>query len=217
MTPLTGRLLIGMAALATVAAGCTGTSGPSSASSTPAGSGSTTTSPLTPAPTTTSVPASSTPAPSPTTLTGFALTRMATSVFPEAIGQLGVGVAVRVGRHDGYDRVVYEFAGSGLPSYAVRYVTTPIGDPSGERVQVAGDAYLEVVVAGVGYPENGEVAPARVPASDLAGTVIAEAGRIYGGFEAMAQTFIGVTGQPRPFRVLTLTEPSRLVVDIATG
>ncbi len=42
-----------------------------------------------------------------------------------------VGI-VRVGRHSGYDRVVWEFPGAGLPTYRVRYVDTPIADGSGD-------------------------------------------------------------------------------------
>ncbi len=147
--------------------------------------------------------------------TGFGLQEATSKTWPESSGTLDHGVAVRVGRHGAYDRVVYEFAGSGTPSFQVRYVDTPIGDGSGEPVDVQGQAALEVLVSGLGYPGTGDE---PTPASDaeLAGTVIAETGLLFGGFEGIGQTFIGVPGASGvPSGSSTLAGPPRLVVDIA--
>jgi len=40
---------------------------------------------------------------------------------------------------------------------------------------------------------------------------------VYGGFEAVGQTFVGVRDRQRPFRVTVLTNPTRIVVDLASG
>ena len=45
--------------------------------------------------------------------------------------------AVRVGGHPGYDRVVWQFPGSGRPSFQVKYVDQPIDDGSGDVVDGA--------------------------------------------------------------------------------
>ena len=161
--------------------------------------------------TTTSGSPSSTSSPLPA---GFALSEQRSPTFPGQGGDLGVGRAVRVGAHDTYDRVVYEFTGSGVPAYAVRYVDQPIADPSGKRVTVAGDAYLEVYVAALGYGDGAGSAPSPVSSSALAGTVIADSGVLTFGFEGIGQTFVGVRDRERPFRVTTLTAPSRLVIDV---
>lgn len=142
---------------------------------------------------------------------------MQSPTFPELGPDLGTWSSVRVGRHAGFDRVVHQFEGRGRPHYAVRYVDEPIADPSGEPVHVAGRAWLEVYVSSIGYPgvDGNSECPER-SAPDLRGTVFAAAPSICGGFEALAQTFVGLDRQ-RPFRVLVLTNPSRLVIDVRTG
>ena len=124
---------------------------------------------------------------------------------------------MRVGRQAGFDRVVWEFTGTGTPTYRVRYVDVPTADGSGDPVSVTGDAFLEVVITSVGIPAAGATRPADPTASALAGTVVAEANAIFGGFEGYGQSFIGVRDRERPFKVTVLTGPTRLVVDIATG
>ncbi len=192
--------------------GCTGGSG-----SSPTSSSSTGTSTGAPTVTQTRTQTETATATATTTDTlpaGFGLQKATSKTWPDPSGTLDHGVAVRVGQHGAYDRVVYEFAGSGTPSFQVRYVDTPIGDPSGEPVDVKGQAALEVFVSGLGYPGTGDE-PTPPADAELAGTVIAETGLLFGGFENRAQTFIGVRGERRPFRVITLAGPPRLVVDIA--
>ena len=77
-----------------------------------------------------------------------------------------------------------------------------------------GDAFVEVLITSVGIPAAGTPRPPDAPASALAGTVVAEAFAIYGGFEGYGQSFIGIRGEQRPLRVTTLTNPTRLVVDV---
>ena len=179
------------------------------------------TAPPTPSPTASATPepSASSPAATPTAAVpaGFAVTDVMSPRFPDLGGDLGGVGIVRVGRHSGYDRVVWEFPGAGLPTYRVRYVDTPIADGSGDVVAVTGDAFLEVLITFVGIPEEGMARPADPTASALSGTVIAEANAIFGGFEGYGQSFIGVRDRERPFKVSTLTGPTRLVVDIATG
>jgi hypothetical protein len=123
---------------------------------------------------------------------------------------------VRVGRHRGYDRVVWQFPGRGRPAFQVRYVDEPLGDGSGDPVDVRGDAYLEVDVLAVGYPGADTPEPSKPSAASLAGTVVADALPVYGGFEGVGQSFVGVRGHQRPFRVSVLRGPTRLVVDISS-
>ena len=180
---------------------------PTSSSTTPAPSPST---PSTPAGTASPSGTSSAPA-------GFSLEAVASPTFPDLGGDLGAVGVVRVGHHAGYDRVVWEFEGTGAPSYSVKYVDEPIGDASGDPVPVRGQAYVEVLITSVGIPEGGTRRPPDAPTSSLSGTVIAQASAIYGGFEGYGQTFIGVRDRERPLRVAVLTGPTRLVVDVANG
>ncbi len=204
-------------------AGCSddGTPGPTTTqpsgttASTPAPS---TQSPTTLTPTGTASPSSS-PSPSGTAAVpaGFSLKTVSSKGFPSLGGDLGAIGGVRVGGHPGYDRVVWEFPGTGQPSLQVKYVDQPIADGSGDVVNVRGDAYLELLVSSVGIPPANAPRPGSASAASLAGTVVAEALPVYGGFEAIGQTFVGVRDGKRPFRVTLLRNPTRLVVDIWSG
>jgi len=122
---------------------------------------------------------------------------------------------VRVGHHDGFDRVVLELGGTGTPGWRVEYVDQPIGDGKGDVVAVDGDAYLQVMISGSGYPMDTGVeeyaGPNPVRAGDD-GEV--EEVRLLGVFEGYTQAFVGVDDERRPFRVFALEDPTRVVVDV---
>lgn len=208
----TSRVLGICAAALVVLAGCsdddtdptpTGAASTSTASAPPTASASPST--------TTSAPAS----PVEPDLTGFDLEDKNGGGFPDLGDDVGSGEGVRVGQHEGYDRVVFDFDDTGTPTYLVRYVDTPVADGSGDTVEVQGDAYLEVLVTNVSIPQDGQSPPADPGPADLAGTVFAEANAIFGGFEGYGQSFIGVNGEDRPFRVGLESSPTRLVIDVA--
>jgi len=149
--------------------------------------------------------------------------------LPAAAGDLeaksgparGTGVAlltqVRIGRHPGFDRVVFEFAGGNRPEWSVVYDPGPFSaDGSGAPVPVRGEAFLLVhMQGGSGFNlDTGEQTydgPDRLTAAGTAG--LTEVVRT-GDFEAVMGWVIGTDGRA-PFRVTTLDAPSRLVVDVA--
>lgn len=212
-----------VAAVAVLVAGCGGTGGSGgSAAGTDAGSATT-------APTSTTAAGSagptSTTAATTTTAPGASGLEDATVAQHSAPVQ-GSGTAlledVRVGRHDTYERIVFQFRGNVVPGYTMQWVDGPIlADASGEPVKVAGAAHLEMVftpASGVDLsaPDVRVVydGPDRVP---VAGTteLITDLVRT-GDFEAVLTWVAGATGQV-PFRVTTLDAPVRVVVDLATG
>lgn len=128
-------------------------------------------------------------------------------------GPLSV-TAVRVARHDGYDRVVFELDGRepGVPGWQVEYVDDPRRDGSGDRVEVGGDKTLVVLIRGAGYPfDTGveEADEARVP-GDMEVVEDVVLGSV---FEGVYEAFIG-TSREAPFRVFRLSGPTRVVVDV---
>ncbi len=132
--------------------------------------------------------------------------------FKEGGGEL-LPVGVRVGSHPGFERVVFDFEGAGTPGWRVQYVDEAIGDPSGLTIAVDGDATLEVVATGMRYPEESEYDTViGSGAVDVRTDGVAEV-HVNSLFEGHLQAFIGLDSQ-RPFRVFTLTGPSRLVIDI---
>ncbi|TQC48603.1 hypothetical protein EEB14_14330 [Rhodococcus sp. WS4] len=123
---------------------------------------------------------------------------------------------VRVGEHDGFDRVVYELGGKGTPGWRVQYVDEAVQDGSGKTIPVAGNGILQVQIDGSAYPFDSDVegysGPNPVPGVP-GGTVTEVNGALV--FEGVTQSFIGVTQPGRPFTVSTLSGPTRVVVDVA--
>ncbi len=121
---------------------------------------------------------------------------------------------IRVGAHDGFDRVVLEVGGTGTPGWDVRYVDAATAQGSGNPVDVAGDAVLQITLTGAGYPyDTGVEEYAGGPLTSADTTVLTEV--VWGAtYEGTSLAFVGTTGQ-YPFRVYGLTGPTRVVVDIA--
>lgn len=216
-TPTVRTLGVGVSVLALAAvAGCSsGPDDPSPTSSSAAPTASASSSPTDSASASSSPSESSSPSASASLPAGFSLDEQSTADWPALGGRVGIGIESRVGGHGSYDRVVYQFARDGAPSYRVHYVDEPIQDGSGERKDVAGDVWLEVLVSTVDMPgESAPTADDPLPET-LEGTGIAAAPAIWGGFEGVGQSFIGLTGGQRPFKVSVLSNPTRLVVDVA--
>lgn len=115
---------------------------------------------------------------------------------------------VRVGANDGFDRFVVEFSGE-VGSYFVSYVTQISEDGTGNPVAVDGEALIQVSIGGI---PNDPPAPQDTINADLPGLIqVVGAGA---GFEGTVSYGLG-TAQADGFRAFTLTDPSRLVVDIA--
>jgi hypothetical protein len=122
---------------------------------------------------------------------------------------------VAVGRHEGYDRVVFQFATAGVPGYRVEYVDPPLKeDGSGNPVDVEGNAFVVArMEPASGFDLNtGDgvlvyKGPKRLPGASIVKEVVRT-----GDFEAVLSWAIGL-GTEVPFRVTTAESPSRLIVD----
>jgi hypothetical protein len=125
--------------------------------------------------------------------------------------------AIRVGRHQGYDRVVFEFRGNVLPGHDVRYTARPVRqDASGKVVAVNGayvlrvrmspafDADMNKAGAPRTYTGPMRISPTTPEVAQLVRT---------GGFEDVLTWVVGVRGHVG-FRVMTLHNPARIVIDL---
>ncbi len=120
---------------------------------------------------------------------------------------------VRLGTHPGYDRVVVDLGGTGTPGWHVERAATAAEDPTGDAVDLGGEAVLTLYVTGLGYPFDTGVEELRPGTRGPGGTVVT--GTEYSGtFEAQAQVFLGLTDPEAPYRVFLLQDPVRLVVDV---
>jgi len=122
--------------------------------------------------------------------------------------------AIRIGAHDGFDRVVFEVGGTGTPGWDVRYVDAASSQGSGDPVDVAGNAVLQVTVTGAGYPyDTGVEEYAGGPLTGSGTSAVTEV--VWNAtFEGTSLAFIGTTGE-NPFRVYALSDPARVVVEVA--
>lgn len=123
---------------------------------------------------------------------------------------------VRTGRHEGFDRVVFELGGTGegVPGWRVEYVDQPVDDGSGNPVEVDGDSFLQVVISGTAMPADSGVTewPGERLAPEDTEAVKEVVYRFW--FEGYTTAFVGVDGDPRPFRAFLLEDPIRVVVDV---
>jgi hypothetical protein len=129
------------------------------------------------------------------------------------IKQTAILEDVRVGRHEGFDRVVFEFEDAELPSYRVAYIDKPVrACGSGDVVPLAGDGWLEIrFTSAAAHNENGEATVKnRAQSPNL--KIIKEM-KSTCDFEAEVEWVLGVAA-PNKYRVLELKNPTRLAIDI---
>lgn len=121
--------------------------------------------------------------------------------------------AVRAARQEGFDRVVFEFEGAAVPGYHIEYVDKPIRRcGSGDETAVAGEGWLRVrLEPAQAHTEAGQVTVAQRERA-LRLPVLAELEQIC-DFEGQVEWVLGAR-RPNPYRVMELTSPARLVVDV---
>ena len=121
-------------------------------------------------------------------------------------------IDVRSARHERFDRVAFEFAQGG-PGYHVEYIDRPVRRcGSGEATTIAGDAWLEVRLnmAEAHTPSGAPTIALREQRPVL--PLVKELEQTC-DFEGYVTWVLGVA-RPNKYRVLTLTHPSRIVIDI---
>jgi len=133
------------------------------------------------------------------------------SANPVAEGDL---VALRAGRHDCFDRLVFDVRG--VPSgYWVSYVNTMTEDATGNVVPLRGGAKLAVTVQAPSYDDAGRATYSPANRRELVNVTGYSTFRQVawaGSFEGSTTVGLGVRAR-LPFRVFTM--PGRFVVDVA--
>jgi hypothetical protein len=123
--------------------------------------------------------------------------------------------AVRLGVHDGIDRVVFEFAGGEVPAFDIAPAEPPfVQDASGLPVDVPGTAFLRIHFPhATGMSTYDGPTTFAGPGGDR-GTLVSLVRT--GDFEAV-MTWIAGTAGPACVRVSILDAPTRVVVDVSPG
>jgi hypothetical protein len=146
------------------------------------------------------------------------------SCGPQVGGRDGVYMNlkdVRVGAHNGFDRIVFEFqepdpnpAGNGgIPRYEIRQAKPPFSeDPSDMPIAVAGDAFARIIFQGAsGYDFDGNATydgPRRLTPGFGTLAQVVEGG----DFEATMTWILGLS-RPTCWEIQELHNPERLVID----
>jgi hypothetical protein len=175
---------------------------------------------------TTTLATSTTEAPTTTLATTSTEAATTTTTIPFAggttprsgTGDGGLLTAVRIGDHEGYTRVVFDFQGPSYPNWEFSYVPGEIeGMVEPEGGWVEGDAFLvaRFQPSGTADLSGADVVmtydgPRRIDVDN--GSVVQLL--IIEDFEAVLWWAIGLKGE-RPFSVGTMTGPPRIYVDIA--
>lgn len=142
----------------------------------------------------------------------FKGTTGATEKKPNADGAKMLS-AVRYARHEGFDRIVFEFSDGKFPGYKVEYAAEPVQQcGSGDAVKLAGESILMVrFMPLAAHTDEGEptiewreVSP-KLP-------MILEIERVC-DFEGEVEFALGLS-QKTEYRVSELSGPMRLVIDI---
>lgn len=130
-------------------------------------------------------------------------------------GTVGVAniVDVRVGSHDGYDRVVFEFD-QGTPELTLDRAEPPFTeDASGLPMEVDGDAFLGLRMRG-GTKQTDAGTSSYDGPTDFSREFPVLVHLVEGGdFERQSTWYLGLTGESC-VRVLLLDAPPRLVIDV---
>ena len=119
--------------------------------------------------------------------------------------------AIRIAHHDGYDRLVIDFATSNtMPQYQLTQQATShfVRDASGQPVTLDGTAGLRLVL------RNADITPGAPTDLKPALPSVRQVSQI-GNFERVVSYGVGLA-TPACFRVLELSGPTRLVIDVQT-
>ncbi|MEO8540993.1 MAG: hypothetical protein ABI577_14730 [bacterium] len=147
----------------------------------------------------------------------FSGTKNPVTATPPAGLQQALLRTIRSAAQPGFDRLVFEFDGAQLPGYSVKYDTKAISCGSGEDVtQFVGEGQTPTALLLVdirpaaAHDNSGSPTALRDLHSDL--STLKRAFRVC-DFEGVVQYAVALNAE-MPFKVSTLTNPTRLVIDI---
>jgi hypothetical protein len=121
--------------------------------------------------------------------------------------------SIRLANNGSFDRLVFEFVG-GVPRFEVKYQARAraLEMESGDHAKLNGVAFLTVNMQGLPFPEDGRYTDVAAPKLKSALPVVTGMVEIE-WFEAVRVYTVGLKAK-KTFRVTTLENPHRIVIDI---
>ncbi|MGI8830828.1 MAG: AMIN-like domain-containing (lipo)protein [Candidatus Limnocylindria bacterium] len=122
-------------------------------------------------------------------------------------------VDVRVGTHDGYDRVVFEFE-QGTPDLTLDSATPPFtADASGQPIDVSGDSFLSLTMRG-GTKQTDDGTSSYDGPTEFDPDFSTLINLVEGGdFERQSTWYLGLAAESC-VRLIVLDGPPRIAIDI---
>jgi len=123
---------------------------------------------------------------------------------------------ITLSRQDGFDRVVFEYTGTATPGWAVQYIDKAIQNGTGQALLVPGQSLLEVLIREAVSPfdAGAKAYPGPPIVRDPAAKAVLEV-HYSTVLRGVTQAFIGLNSFQPDFNVTALSNPTRIVVDIA--
>jgi hypothetical protein len=142
-------------------------------------------------------------------LAGFSLAQRQNDTIPIGVASLA---GVRAGQQDCYERVVFDFKDESLPTYRIMTAAPPFSGTSDMPIPVAGTGFIKVHFASTQARQFGSYTG---PSAINPGFPVIKEIHLIDDFEAVVIWVIGLDKE-RSFRVGTLSNPTRIYIDVAT-
>ncbi|WP_226955497.1 MULTISPECIES: AMIN-like domain-containing (lipo)protein [Rhodococcus] len=155
-------------------------------------------------------PTPTTPGP---TISGIPFFPPTALVTPPVPGVTASGMHIE--RHDGFDRIVYDFGGTYAPGWRAEYVAEATQRGQETATRLHGRSILQIYFFDTDSPAESGIAAYNGPnpLSDPAAYSVVEV-HLTPNYERGTQSFVGLRTDYPQFQVTTLTEPTRIAVDI---
>lgn len=123
--------------------------------------------------------------------------------------------SITVSRQGDYDQAIFEFTGTSIPGWAVQSVADAVQNGTRDILPIPGQSILEVLIFEAPGPFTAPktyTGPPVVSNPDSSQIIMVQYAT-YG--KGVTQAFIGLNGVQPAFSVSALTDPTRIVVDVA--
>jgi hypothetical protein len=122
---------------------------------------------------------------------------------------------ITVSKQGDRDEAVFEFTGNGIPGWVVQYVPYAVQNGTGDKLPIPGQSILEVLLLETAGPFMAPETYAGPPVVSGPDSSQINMVRYSTHRKEITQVFIGLNGVQPAFSVSALTDPTRIVVDIA--
>lgn len=122
---------------------------------------------------------------------------------------------VSVMREADHDRVIFEFTGAAVPGWAVQYVSAAVQNGTGAPLELPGLSKLEILFLESPGPFTNPAPYTGPPVVFDNDTPQVNTVEFSAQGSGIIQFFVTLNGDRPPFAVTSLTNPTRIVVDVA--